>query len=280
MLLGTVYPRSGQVRVTNSFAIPFEEDDRDASVWFLDHDYVAAMNDMFKKINAKEKPVGWYHSGPRLRSNDLAINEVFKQRFCSDPVLCVINVRSTAAGIPVDSYHAMEEIKDDGTTTTKTFLHLVSSVEAEEAEEIGVEHLLRDVRDAAVGSLSQKVTTQLQSLQGLQSRLRAIHNYLNDIVAGKQPINHTVLNYLQDIFNLLPNISVAPGSSNGTTAADGLSQAFRVKNNDQMMTLYVSSLVRAIVAFHDLVENKLQSQQDETQLVNGDTPAENAVAAS
>ena len=31
--------------------MPFEEDDKDPSVWFLDHTYIDDMNTMFKKIN-------------------------------------------------------------------------------------------------------------------------------------------------------------------------------------------------------------------------------------
>lgn len=99
------------VRVANSFAVPFEEDEKDPSVWFLDHNYVESMNDMFKKINAKEKLIGWYHSGPRLRQSDLAINELFK-RYCPDPVLVVIDVRSGSIGVPTDAYFAVTEIMD------------------------------------------------------------------------------------------------------------------------------------------------------------------------
>ena len=40
----------------------------------------------------------------------------------------------------------MEEIHDDGTPTTKTFEHVPSEIGAEEAEEVGVEHLLRDIK--------------------------------------------------------------------------------------------------------------------------------------
>lgn len=32
--------------------MPFEEDDKDSRTWFLDHDYIDAMNDMFKKVNS------------------------------------------------------------------------------------------------------------------------------------------------------------------------------------------------------------------------------------
>lgn len=38
-----------------SMIVPFEEDEKDPSVWFLDHNYVEAMNDMFKKVNGKKQ---------------------------------------------------------------------------------------------------------------------------------------------------------------------------------------------------------------------------------
>lgn len=37
--------------------MPFEEDDRDDSVWFLDHDYLENMYGMFKKVNGEQHPV-------------------------------------------------------------------------------------------------------------------------------------------------------------------------------------------------------------------------------
>lgn len=53
VLLGEVY--KGTVDVTNSFALPFEEDDHDPSIWFLDHSYLEQMYKMFKKVNGREK---------------------------------------------------------------------------------------------------------------------------------------------------------------------------------------------------------------------------------
>ena len=32
-------------------AVPFDEDEKDPSVWFLDHDYLENMYGMFKKVN-------------------------------------------------------------------------------------------------------------------------------------------------------------------------------------------------------------------------------------
>jgi len=39
------------INVANSFAIPFEEDEKDSKTWFLDHNYIEGMYEMFKKVN-------------------------------------------------------------------------------------------------------------------------------------------------------------------------------------------------------------------------------------
>ncbi|CCX06478.1 26S proteasome regulatory subunit rpn-8 [Pyronema domesticum] len=250
------------VRVTNSFAVPFEEDEKDPAVWFLDHNYVESMRDMFKKVNAKEKLIGWYHSGPKLRASDLQINELFK-RYTPNPLLVIIDVEPKPIGVPTDAYFAVEEIKDDGTTASKTFVHTPSIIEAEEAEEIGVEHLLRDIRDVAVGSLSTRINNQLQALQGLHLRLRDIGNYLSKVNSGALPVNHTILGLLQDVFNLLPNLSTP--SAEGGEESNELSRALAIKTNDQLMNIYLSSLIRAIIAFHDLIDNKIKNRQDQAE---------------
>ena len=129
-----------------------------------------------------------------------------------------------------------------------------------------MEHLLRDIRDIAVGSLSARINAQLQSLQGLHHRLHDIGQYLQKVLDGALPINHSILGNLQDVFNLLPNLST-PGSA--SEDGDGkfgenneLARAMSVKTNDQLMAIYLSSLIRAIIAFHDLIDNKIQNRQN------------------
>ena len=55
-----------QLDISNSFALPFDEDEKDREVWYLDHEYLEQMYAMFKKVNARERIVGWYHTGPKL----------------------------------------------------------------------------------------------------------------------------------------------------------------------------------------------------------------------
>lgn len=102
------------------------------------------------------------------------------------------------------------------------------------------------------------MTNQLQSLQGLHFRLRDIQIYLQKVLDGELPVNHTILGNLQDIFNLLPNLSTP---KSGGKADSDLQHAMSIKTNDQLMAIYLSSLIRAITAFHDLIENKNQNRQ-------------------
>jgi 26S proteasome regulatory subunit N8 len=223
--------------------------------------YVLIISMEFIHHLAKEKMIGWYHSGPKLRASDLEINELFK-RYTPNPVLVIVDVKPKDISIPTDAYFAIEEIKDDGTASQKTFLHVPSEIEAEEAEEIGVEHLLRDIKDNAVGTLSTRVTDQLNSVKGLQTRLEDIRDYLQKVVAGQLPVNHQIIYNLQDIFNLLPNLQTQE-----------MVRSFSVKTNDQLLVIYLSSLIRAVIALHNLINNKIENLKSES-LTNGEEQKE------
>ncbi|GFQ65414.1 26S proteasome non-ATPase regulatory subunit 7, partial [Trichonephila clavata] len=250
ILLGS-WKGKGILDVSNSFAVPFDEDDKDKSVWFLDHDYLENMFGMFKKVNARERIVGWYHTGPKLHQNDIGINELIR-RYCHNSVLVIIGAKPKDLGLPTEAYIAVEEVHDDGTPTTKTFEHVASEIGAEEAEEVGVEHLLRDIKDTTLGTLSQRITNQLRGLKGLHSQITDIKNYLDQVVSGTLPVNHTIIYQLQDIFNLLPDASVRQ-----------FVKSMYVKTNDQMLVVYLASLSRSVIALHNLINNKITNRDAE-----------------
>jgi len=249
VLLGS--NRQGVVDVSNSFAVPFDEDAKDTDVWFLDHDYLETMYGMFKKVNAREKVVGWYHTGPRLQSNDVIINELMR-KYCTNSILVIIDAKPKSLGLPTEAYIAVEEVHDDGTPTTRTFDHVPSEIGAEEAEEVGVEHLLRDIKDTTAGTLSQRITNQLMGLRGLHSQLDEIYAYLEQVCDDKLPINHQIIYLLEDIFNLVPDVTL-----------QSFVQAVFIKTNDQQLVLYVAALVRSILALHNLINNKVQNRDAE-----------------
>jgi 26S proteasome regulatory subunit N8 len=119
-------------------------------------------------------------------------------------------------------------------------------IEAEEAEEIGVEQLLRDIKNLSTGTLSTRVADRLTSLRGLATHLSEIKDYLTSVVAGEMPVNHQIIYNMQDIFNLLPNLEgLEKGQQDGK-------RPFTVATNDELLVLYLSSLIRAVIALHNL----------------------------
>jgi len=250
LLLGS-WSSKGILDIANSFAIPFDEDDKDREVWFLDHEYLENMYNMFRKVNAKERVVGWYHTGPKLHQNDILINDLIR-KYCPNSVLVIIDPKPTRVGLPTEAYKVVEEIHDDGTPTTKTFEHVPSEIGAEEAEEVGVEHLLRDVKDTTVGTLSQRITDQLVGLKGLNQKLTDMKSYLDKVNTGELPMNHEITYQLQDIFNLLPDVT-----------NPCFVRSLQVNTNDQMLVMYIASLIRSVIALHNLINNKLSNKEAE-----------------
>jgi len=240
--------------VANSFAVPFEEDPSNPEVYFLDHDYLEAMFNMFRKVNAKERIIGWYHTGPKLRPGDVNINEVLR-RFVPHPVLVIVDVKPKALGLPVSAYVCVEEVHDDGTPTSKTWEHIAAEMGAEEAEEVGVEHLLRDIKDnGAIGSLTDRIQGVQSSIQGLHSHLKDIHVYLGLVLEGKLKPNHQISYLLQNVFNLIPNME-----------SDQFQGAVTVKTSDQLLVMYLGSLVRATIALHNVIDNQMANQKAEKE---------------
>lgn len=250
VLLGS-WSAKNKLDISNSFAVPFDEDEKDKHAWYLDHGYLENMYQMFKKVNAKERIVGWYHTGPKLHQNDILINDLIRN-YCQQSVLVIVDAKPKNVGLPTEAYRAVEEVHDDGTPTTKTFEHVTSEIGAEEAEEVGVEHLLRDIKDTTVGTLSQQITNQLLGLRGLEEKLQDMTNYLQQVVDGKLPMNHQITYLLQDIFNLVPDLT-----------CEKFVRSINVNTNDQMLVIYAASLIRSVIALHNLINNKLSNKEAE-----------------
>ena len=192
MLLGE-YGDKGVLEVTNCYAVPFEEDLQEPDVWFFDHIYHEEMFGMMRKINGKEKIIGWYSTGPSSKKNDIQINEIIR-RYNTLPVFVIIKVQEThQIGLPTEAYFTREEVDDEG-NMQRQFIHVPSSIGATEAEEVGVEHLLRDIKDASQGPLSKRVTDKVAGLKVLASKLQEMQEYLVKVISGQYRYNQSIIN--------------------------------------------------------------------------------------
>ncbi|VDO85535.1 unnamed protein product [Soboliphyme baturini] len=111
-----------------------------------------------------------------------------------------------------------------------------------------------DIKDQTSGTLSQRITDKLSGLKGLAVQLYDIQKYLSEVSAGTLPINHNVIYLLQDILNLLPDIT-----------SPEFARCAVVQTNDLMLMIYLGSLLRSVVALHNLISNKLSLRDQERE---------------
>lgn len=158
----------------------------------------------------------------------------------------IVNVKPDNEGLPTSAYTSVE-VSAAGKETERVFEHLPSEVGAYESEEVGVEHLLRDINDPSVSTVGAKVRSKIAGLRGLQERLETIAAYLRDVDSGELQANQEILGHIQEIVGLLPNMSV-----------EATRKAVMQQTNDMHMAMYVSGLVASVLALHELTTNKLR----------------------
>ena len=82
--------------------------------------------------------------------------------------------------------------------------------------------------------------------------------YLERVIGGGtlKP-NQEIIANMQTILNLLLNLNV-----------EELVKSVLVKTNDMHMVIYLSALIRSVVALHDLVNNKIRYNEEVEGLYN------------
>jgi 26S proteasome regulatory subunit N8 len=207
------------------------------AIFYLDHNFLKSMLTMFRKINAKERVVGFYSSGPELSPNDMKIYNIVNAFTKIYPaVYCIIDIRPNRPDLPVRTYKVVDE----------TFQHVPTNMGAMEAEEIGVEHLLRDIHDPTVSTCAAQLQAKLSGLVTLHEKLVDCRDYLRDTASP----NPEILGNLQRILALLPVTD---------------SRSLLIQSNDMHLSMYLGSLIRTVIALHDLLNNKIKYGNDEEE---------------
>lgn len=242
--------------------------------------------------------IGWYStdcspestSDGRIKPFDTEINKLISN-YTQNPIYVIVNVNfASTSGLPIEAYVAVDEVTEEVTSTDTApapsltlsasasvayakhpvarthFRHLPYDVSALEAEAIGVEHLLRDIpdREGRLASITQKVNGKCDALGMLAARLEEIRDYLEKVAEEKIKPNQKIIENVQGIFNLIPDLK---GGFNGSVP-QGLAKAFVIDSNDLLSVVYVGALAKSVMALHDLVVNREASRMAELKAVS------------
>jgi len=243
IILGT-FLKNGTLKALNAFAVPFDEDLK-TGIFFIDHSYIHEMASMFKRVNAMEMIIGWYHTGGELKSNDLKIHFTMR-KYINVPILFVFNCDSDVNVLPVKAYLTKKITKNNFVEEIDKFINIDLTLTATESETVGVEQCLRNLPDQEdLETLKQELKTKKNSLLVMQQRLVEIRSYLINVKNRNLPLNQDVLHLIQEIFNILPIFSSA-----------NLKESIIKLMNDQSTYIYMASFVRCTLMIDQLIKNR------------------------
>jgi 26S proteasome regulatory subunit N8 len=241
----------GVLEVTNSFAVPFDEDPNQPGIFFIDHNYFETMYTMFKKINIKEKILGWYITGTSFREQDVDLNEIWAQ-YTPNPVLIVVDVKQRREfELPTKAFYSVRSVNSKG-MVVRGFKNIPCSVAAFEAEEVGVEHLVREIKDLNMDTLQMKLNNKAASLLALERKVATISKYLEDVLAGRRKQDPQIMLTLHEIVSRLPRVM-----------NEQFKKVISENINDNYVTLYTSGLVKGVVSIHNLLNNRIKNAEDQ-----------------
>merc|ERR1712125_285100 len=103
-----------------------------------------------------------------------------------------------------------------------------------------------------VSTVASLIKAKMSGLASLTEKLVEIKDYLEGVADGRiAKVNQEIIANIQTIVNLLPNLNV-----------EELVQSVFTKTNDMHMVIYLSSLIRSVIALHDLINNKIKYMAD------------------
>ncbi|KAM0676663.1 proteasome regulatory particle subunit [Binucleata daphniae] len=234
VLLGT---DESEMHVTNSFALPFEESKK---TFFIDTSYLENMLVLHRKINSKEKVLGWYHTAKVLQAKDPFITTLFES-LTANPLLLVVDL--STENVPLKMYRQRNTIQNATKNTAKNDTNdinydknIVSElcpvqcrIEAEEAEDVGVEHLLRDIKEDDGEDIKE-------SLILYNKGIKMIVEYIDNVINKKIECDMDIMNEIQECLN----------------------ERIEIECKENISECYLACLIKSVCLMKDLQSNRKQ----------------------
>ncbi|EIN13648.1 Mov34-domain-containing protein [Punctularia strigosozonata HHB-11173 SS5] len=240
-LLGTQNGR--EVEIVNSFELAVEESDADK----VDHGFFIIRRDQYKQVFPSLEFIGWYTVAPQPTARHIKFHEQFTA-YSSTPLLLILQPSSpstastsdvTAQALPFKAYEPTTEIRDR--KTRSVFIEASYSVETGEAERIAVDWTAKG--GGGETSLESHLQSQRAAVKMLHDRIILLVQYVTDVLAGQEPIDHGTLRSLSAL------IASLPASENPAFRTE-----FETEYEDVQLTALLSTLTKSANTLNDFVD--------------------------
>lgn len=230
-LLGSI--SDGVVDIRECYAVPHNESMDQVEMDIVHH---RTLSDLRRRVNSKERIVGWYSTGQGVSGSDARF-QMYYETQAQNPVHLRVDTTLTNNKLDVVAYVARHlTLGDRSTSLAQEFQQVPCEVRTVEVERLGIELLQNEV--------TEKLPSEAENLQTaitrLQTALNKAYQYVDDVVSGRRKGDINVGRYLADTCAAVPYIR-----------KEDFEQLLQDNTQDAMLVMYLANLVRAHVALAD-----------------------------
>lgn len=236
-LLGWVTDK--HVEIVNSFAVPHSEKADEVAVG---QNYNRTMYSLHQRVNKREQVVGWYATsigGVSIVDSSSLIHDFYSHE-CDNPVHLTVDTSLTNDTVSVRAF-VSAPLQISGTDVANVFQQLKVQMEANEAERICIDRMLRGPQmaddpadgDDALASVSSDALALEKSMERLLEMLEKASDFVDGVVSGEVAADDQLGRYIADALAVVPRIR-----------PEVFDKIFNGHLQDLLMVSYLSNLTK------------------------------------
>ncbi|KXS18839.1 Mov34-domain-containing protein [Gonapodya prolifera JEL478] len=231
-----------EIEVFNSFELPHVA--APDGIVTIDKNYFVTKQEQFRQVFKDYDFLGWYSTGAWPTRSDINVHNQFLA-FNESPLFAQLNphLAATSRDLPLTVYESVMDLVNGAPQTM--FVRSTYRVETGEAERIAVDHVAKAVAaEASEGSgLIAHLISQRNAIKMLQTRIRLLYQYVQDVQNGTLPRDHNLLRQISSLCNRLPTVD-----------GQEFRKEFLTDQNDVLLIAYLAALTKGAADVNSLVE--------------------------
>ncbi|KAF9917346.1 hypothetical protein BX616_001289 [Lobosporangium transversale] len=219
-----------EVEIFNSYELQFTLQPT-GSIRIHD-EYFVTKQEQFRQVFPAYDFLGWYTIGSKPSMIDI---DVLQQL---DPN----EIPTPARSLPITVYESLVDIVDN--QPQPMFIKASYKVETGEAERIAVDHVAHaSTHQEGESSLVAHLSGQKNAVKMLDTRIKLLHQYLQDSIQGRVPKDHDLERQISSLCNRLPTIS-----------GQAFEEEFMTEYNDVLLTSYLATVTKGTYVMSEMVD--------------------------
>ncbi|KAF9954016.1 hypothetical protein BGZ65_004294 [Modicella reniformis] len=221
-----------EVEIFNSYELLFTLQ-AEGSIRIND-EYFVTKQEQFRQVFPAYDFLGWYTVGHKPTMIDIDILQQLMV-YNESPLFLQLDpneIPTPARSLPITLYESIVDIVDN--QPQPMFIKAAYKVETGEAERIAVDHVAHAAtHQEGESSLIAHLSGQQNAIKMLDTRIKLLHEYLQDSIQGRVPKDHDLERQISSLCNRLPTISGQP-----------FEEEFMTEYNDVLLTSYLATITK------------------------------------